>query len=230
MHNLANVRCNGPQQIPKFQARCDTTGQIQKQLQPLILLLHTSEIQTVIQREGDDTADQPKETYLFSAKRIHCVANEAENTQLAMRGCQWYAYHRAHAHFFGPWPEAWIPLLRIPIDSLLWVTTTHSIPQGQQLFYGQVRKRQRPLTPNQIFDFLSVLFHYNEEKVIKVQELADFICESCSQLFRFTARSDPLADAHNRLIAVAVYLRLNDRLCIHSLIFSAEARAPNCPR
>src|SRR3984957_12122078 len=100
MHNLANVRCNGPQQIPKFQARCDTTGQIQKQLQPLILLLHTSEIQTVIQREGDDTADQPKETYLFSAKRIHCVANEAENTQLAMRGCQWYAYHRAHAHFF----------------------------------------------------------------------------------------------------------------------------------
>ena len=88
MHDLANIRSNGAQQIPNVQVRCNATGQIQKQLQPLILLLRTSEIQTVVQRERDDTPDQPQETYFFIAKWIHYIANEAENTQLAMRGWQ----------------------------------------------------------------------------------------------------------------------------------------------
>jgi hypothetical protein len=66
--------------------------------------------------------------------------------------------------------------------------------------------------------------------VIEVQELADFIRESCSQLFRFTARNDRLADAHNRLVAVAICLRLNDRLCTHSLAFRAEARGATNPK
>src|SRR6202041_1513032 len=149
MHDLANIRCNGAQKIPNVQVRFNATGQIQKQLQPLILLLRTSEIQTVIQRERDDTPDQPQETYFFIAKWIHGVANEAENTQLAMRGCQWYAHSRAEANFLRPWLEARIPLLRVPIDSLLWVTTTHSIPQGQQLFYRQVRKRHRAPNPKE---------------------------------------------------------------------------------
>src|ERR1700677_701484 len=103
MHDLANIRGNGAQQVPNFQGRCDTTGQIQKQLQPLILLLRGSEIQTIIQGERDDTPDQPQETYFFIAKWIHRVANEAKNTQLPMRGCQWYAHRRAEAHFLRPW-------------------------------------------------------------------------------------------------------------------------------
>src|SRR5580700_2821422 len=149
---------------------------------------------------------------------------------MALRGCQWYAHSRAEAHFLRPWLEVRIPLFCVPIGSILRVTTTHSIPQRQQVFYRQVRKSQWALTPGQIFDLLGILLQRNKVKVIKVQELADFIRESCSQLFRFTARSNRLADAHNRLIAVAVYLRLNDRLCTHGLIVSAEAKASNYPR
>src|SRR5258708_5322613 len=150
MHDLADIRCNCAQQIPKFQLRCDSTRQIQKQLQALILLLRRSEIQTLIQRECDDTPDQPQETYFFVAKWIHYIANEAENTQLAMRSCQWNPYLRAEAHFPRPRLEPRIPLFRVPIGSLLRVTTTHSIPQGQQLFYRQGPKKERGPTPARI--------------------------------------------------------------------------------
>jgi len=51
----------------------------------------------------------------------------------------------------------------------------------------------------------------------KIEELADFVRESCSQFFRFAARSDRLADAHNGLITVGVAQRRNDRVCTHSL-------------
>jgi hypothetical protein len=103
--------------------------------------LRAPQIQTVIQCERDDTPDQPEETYFFIAKWIHYVANEAENTQLALRGCQWYAHSRAEAHLLRPWLEVRIALFCVPIGSMLWVTTTHSIPQGQQVFYRRVRKR-----------------------------------------------------------------------------------------
>ena len=45
-------------------------------------MLRAPEIQTIIKREGDDTPDQPQETYFFLAEWIHCVAVDSENTQL----------------------------------------------------------------------------------------------------------------------------------------------------
>src|SRR5258708_20971728 len=112
-------------------------------------MLRAPEIQTIIKREGDDTPNQPQEAYFFLAEWIHCITMDSENTQLAMRGCQWYAHPRAKAHFLRPWLEARIPLFRVPIGSMLWVATTHSIPQGQQLFYLQFRKSSGPLTQTQ---------------------------------------------------------------------------------
>src|SRR5467141_3134866 len=100
----------------------------------------------------------------------------------------------------------------------------------RQFFYRQVRHRDWPLAPQKVFDFRGVLLQHNEIQVVKIEELADFVRESCSQFFRFAARSDRLADAHNRLGAVAACLRLNDRLCTHSLVFSAEARALIYPK
>src|ERR1700691_4491865 len=141
MHDLANIRRNGAQQIPNLEVRCDATGQIQKQLEPVILPLRRSEIQAVIQRERDDTPDQPQETYFLIAKWIHWVANEAENTQWAVWCRQWYAHPRADAHLLRPGPEAWIPFFFFPIGSMLRVTTTHSIPQGEPLFHRQFRNR-----------------------------------------------------------------------------------------
>src|SRR5207302_5171982 len=67
-----------------------------------------------------------------------------------------------------------------------------------------------------LFDFLGVLLQHNEIQVIKIEELADFVRESCSQFFRFAARSDRLADAHNGLITAGVAQRRNDRVCTHS--------------
>ena len=60
-----------------------------------------------------------------------------------------------------------------------------------------------------------------------MQELANFSRESCSQFLRFAARSDRFTDAHHGLIAVAVALRRNDRVCTHSLTIqklAAEGR------
>src|SRR4029077_16971718 len=120
------------------------------------------------------------------------------------------------------------PLFRVPIGGMLWIPAAYSLPQ-RQLFHRQIRpRRDGSLTPNFVFDFLGILFKDKEVKVIKLQELADFIRESCSQLLRFAARGDRLADAHHGLIAVAVALRRNDRLCIHSLTIytlGAERRA-----
>src|SRR5207244_12617009 len=95
----------------------------------------------------------------------------------------------------------------------------------RQCFYRQVRHRDWPLAPQKVFDFRGVLLQHNEVKVVEAQKLANLRRESCSQFFRFAARSDRLADAHNRLGAVAACLSLNDRLRTHSLVFSADARA-----
>src|ERR1700677_3835281 len=97
-----------------------------------------------------------------------------------------------------------------------WVTTTHGVPQGLYLFNRQVRKGQGALTPNQIFDLLGVFFDDNEEKVIKVQEFADFIRENGSQLFWFTTRCDHFTDSQYGLIAMAVALRSSDWVCANS--------------
>src|ERR1700719_5062014 len=105
-------------------------------------MLRAPEIQTVIKRERDDTPDQPQEAYFFIAKWIRYVANEAENTQLAMRRRQGYPEPRPDAYFLCPFFKSRVPLFRVPIGSMLWVTTTHSIPQGQQLFYPQIPKKQ----------------------------------------------------------------------------------------
>src|SRR5579862_4110058 len=97
-------------------------------------MLRAPEIQTIIKRERDDTPDQPQETYFFIAKWIHCVANEAENTQLAMWRRQGYPEPRPDAYFLCPLSIPRVPLFRVPIGSMSRVTTTQSIPQGQQLF------------------------------------------------------------------------------------------------
>src|SRR5437016_3434534 len=122
------------------------------------------------------------------------------------------------------------PLFRVPIGGVLWIPAAYSLPQ-RQLFDQQIRpRRDGSLTPNVVFDFLGILFKDNEVKVIKLEELADFIREGSSQFLRFAARSDRFTDAHNRLVAVAACLRLNDRLCAHRLIFSAESPRFNLPQ
>src|ERR1700756_1106856 len=90
-HYLAYIRCNRTQDLPPVEARCDFGGQIEKQLQLIILMLCAPEIQTIIQCEGDDTPSQPQETYFFRAEGIHCVAVDSENAQSTMRCGQRYA-------------------------------------------------------------------------------------------------------------------------------------------
>src|ERR1700747_3720571 len=187
-------------------------------------MLRAPEIQTIIKRERHDTPNQPQEAYFFFAEWIHGVAVDSENTQLTMRRGQRYAEPRPEAHFLCPFFKSRVPLFRVPIGCMLWIPAAHSLPPWQ-VFHRQVRQTDLALTPDEIFDFLGVLLQHNEVKVVEVQKLANLRRESCSQFFRFAARSDRLADAHNRLVAVAACLRLNDRLCTHSGVFSAEARA-----
>src|SRR5580704_14724572 len=104
-------------------------------------MLRASQIQTIIQRERHDTPNQPQEAYFFLAEWIHCIAVDSENTQSTMRRRQRYAEPRPEAYFLCPFFRSRVPLFRVPIGSVLRVTTTHSIPQGQQLFYWQFRKR-----------------------------------------------------------------------------------------
>src|SRR5258705_9280652 len=104
-------------------------------------MLRAPEIQTIIKRERHDTPNQPQEAYFFLAEWIHCVAVDSENTQSTMRRRQGYPESRPEAYFLCPFFKSRVPLFRVPIGSMLWVITTHSIPQGQQLFYPQLRKR-----------------------------------------------------------------------------------------
>src|ERR1700757_2878176 len=67
----------------------------------------------------------------------------------------------------------------------------------RQLFHRQIGPRDWALAPQKVFDFLGVLLQHSEIQVVKIEELADFVGESCSQLLRFAARGDRLADAHN---------------------------------
>src|ERR1700745_2791413 len=114
-----------------------------------------------------------------------------------MRRRQGYAEPRAEAHFLCPFSESGKPLFRVPIGGMLWIPAVYSLPY-RQLFDRQIRpRRDGSLTPNLVFDFLGILFQDNEVKVIKLQELADFVHEGPSQFLRFAARSDRLADAHN---------------------------------
>src|SRR4029077_17917218 len=100
-------------------------------------MLRAPEIQTIIKRKRHDTPNQLQEAYLFLAEWIHCVAVDSENTQSTMQRRQGYTESRPEACFLCPFFKSRVPLVRLPIGSMLWVTTTHSIPQGQQLFYRQ---------------------------------------------------------------------------------------------
>jgi len=40
---------------------------------------------SIIQRERDDTPDQPQQIYLFVGKWIHQIADDSEHTQSTMR-------------------------------------------------------------------------------------------------------------------------------------------------
>src|SRR5580700_479739 len=137
--------------------------------------LRSPQIQTIIKREGDDMPDQPEEAYFFLAEWIHRVAVDSENTQTSMRRRQGYAESRAEAHFLCPFSESGKPLFRVPIGGVLWIPAAHSFPQ-RQLFDRQIRpRRDGSLAPNLVFDFLGILLEDKEVKMIKLQELADFI-------------------------------------------------------
>src|SRR6201998_4649006 len=104
----------------------------------------------------------------------------------------------------------------------------------RQLFHRQVGPRDWALAPQKVFDFLGVLLQHSEIQVVKIEELADFVGESCSQLLRFAARGDRLADAHNGLITAGVALSRDDRVCTHSLTIQKLAAGrslirPNYP-
>src|SRR5277367_6259422 len=137
-YDLAYVRCNRTQQVPRLKIRCDSICQVQKQLQLIILMLCAPEIQTIIKCEGDDTPDQPQETYFFLAEWIHCVAVDSENTQSTMRRRQGYPKSRPEAYFLGPFFKLRVPLFRVPIGSMLWIPAAHGLPPWQ-LFHRQVR-------------------------------------------------------------------------------------------
>src|SRR4029077_6018466 len=178
-------------------------------------------------RERHNTPDQVQEAYFFLAEWIHCVAVDSENTQSTMRRGQRYAKPRPKAYFLCPFFKSRVPLLRVPIGSMLWIPAAHCLPPWQ-FFHRQVRQRGLALTPNQIFDLLGVLLHHNEVKVIEVQKLANLRRERCSQFLRFAARSDRFTDAQHGLIAVAVALRRNGRVYTHSVTIyklGAERRA-----
>src|SRR5580704_17791115 len=137
-YDLAYVGCNRAQQVPKFKIRGNSIRQVEKQLHLIILMLRAPEIQTIIKRERNHTPDQPQEAYFFLAEWIHCVTVDSENTHSTMRSRQRYTEPRPEAHFLCPFFISRVPLFRVPIGGMLWVTTTHSIPQGQQLLYRQV--------------------------------------------------------------------------------------------
>src|SRR5580700_1013595 len=164
-------------------------------------MLRAPEIQTIVKRERHDTPNQLQEAYFFLAEWIHCVADDSENTQSTMRRRQGYADSRPEAYFLCPFFKSRVPLFRVPIGSMLWIPAAHSLPP-RPLFRRQVGQRELALTPDEIFDFLGVLLHHNEVKMVEVQKLANFRRESRSQLRRFEACGDRLADAHNRLVAV----------------------------
>ena len=82
---------------------------------------------------------------------------------------------------------------------------------------------------------IRVTFTLSDETVAEIRRTAARLRKPQSQVVReavaeYAARSDRLTDAHNRLVAVAACLRLNDRLCAHSLIFSAESPGFNLPQ
>src|ERR1700758_3010921 len=87
----------------------------------------------------------------------------------------------------------------------------------RQLFHRQGGPRDWALAPPKVIAFLGVLLQPSEITRGKIEDLADFVGESCSQLLRFAARGDRLADAHNGLITAGVVLSRNDRVCTHSL-------------
>src|SRR5579862_252523 len=159
--------------------------------------------------------DQVQEAYFLLSERIHCVAVDSENTQATMRCRQWYADPRADAHFLCPFSESRKAPFGVPVGGMQRIPAAYSLPQ-RQLFDWQIRPiRDGSFTPNLIFDFLGILLKDDEVKVIKLQEVADFIREGASQFLRFAARSDRFTDAQHSFIAVAVALRRNDELCIH---------------
>jgi hypothetical protein len=130
-------------------------------------------------------------------------------------GRQRYADPRAEPHLPGPLLEWRKSLLGIPIGSMLWIIARHSVPHWP-LLNGQVREKQRALTPNEIFDFARVLLEYSDVEEIEVEKVANFIRESTGQFFRITVSRDRLTHAHHSLIAMALALRRNDWVCTHS--------------
>jgi hypothetical protein len=64
-YDLAYVRGNRAQQVPKFKIWGDSIRQVEKQLQLIILMLCAPEIQTIIKRERHDTPNQPQEAYFL---------------------------------------------------------------------------------------------------------------------------------------------------------------------
>ena len=66
--------------------------------------------------------------------------------------------------------------------------------------------------------------------MIEVQELADLIRQSPSQLIGLAALRNHLADAHDGLKSGAIVLGRNDRVHIHSLMFGAGSRLLVHPR
>ena len=190
------------------------------------MLLRAPQIQTIIQREGDDAPDQPQEAYLFLAEWIHRVAVDSEHAQSTMRCRQRYADSGTEAYFLIPLFKSRITLFRVPIDSMLWLPAAHSLPHWP-LLHRQVRKRDWTLAPNEVLDFCGVLLQHNEVKVIKVQELANFIRESPRQFFRFAASGDRFADAQHGLIPVAVTFRRSHRICSHDSYNAGTRRRPH---
>ena len=109
-----------------------------------------------------------------------------KNTQSTVRSCQWDADARAEPYFLCIFFKSGKPLFRVPIRSMQWIRAFNCGPRWQ-LFHRQVRQRDRVLSPHQMLNFLGVLLEHNEVKMIEMQEVANFIRETPSQLPRFAA-------------------------------------------
>lgn len=124
VYNFAYVRCDGMQDLSQVQTRRDFARQIEQQLEPLVLLLRTFEIQAIIQCERDDTPDEVQEGYLLFTERIHRVTVDSENTQPTMWRRQWGArpIYRAMRGWLYPYVRSRVlPGDFHPITSYLFV-------------------------------------------------------------------------------------------------------------
>src|SRR5215469_13533728 len=174
--------------------------------QACVRILRTSEIQAVIDGKRNYARDHPEKRDVFTAVGIRAAADYAQRAQPPMGSRQRNTQNGAklRANFLGPGLEAFELFFVVPVRNVKCLLRVLNVPARQLMEREVCGFRQWSLAPYMALDLGRILFEDNHIQVVERKKSLQLIGQNLRQVLRTANRTEPLADAQHRFVALRV--------------------------